>query len=1102
MKRYSRIELLLLFFLFTSSIVLYSKNNKTDLSLRLGFYTPTSVQASVANLQKAFPTSFNAKDANKLIDELQNRKALLMKGIKLGDAQSINEAEELIAKLDALFQKNPLFKDKKFVAIRRLLGEKARRAMSGTLGVGPSNFQNNSEIYNPKTNWTNEFVVLKRNDVSTEKTVLYTSFPGVIISDPEPHFDGVRLLFSSIGTDDHWQLFEMNTVTKKVKQVTPNTYKDFDSFDGCYTADGKIIFCSTATFLGLPCTYGGNKMCGLFLYDPKTRKSRQLTYDQDSNWGPVMLNNGKILYQRWEYADLPHSNSRRIFTMNPDGTGQQAYYGSNSYFPTAFFNARPIPNSSTAYVGIAGGHHSVARSGRMLVIDPMKGREEAEGVVCEIPYAGRTVEPIVRDRLPDGVWPQFLQPFPLDNNYFVVSMKPSPNSLWGLYLVDTYNNMTLIVEEEGAAYIDPVMLEKRPTPQNIPSVVNPESKTATVFLQDVYMGDGLKGIPRGAVKKLRIGSYFFSHLAQGGLVGTIGMDGPWDIKRILGTVDVESDGSAMFTIPANTPVFVQPLDKEGKALQLMRSWFTGMPGETVSCVGCHESKNTIPMPKASIASRKKPQMVREWYGKPRGFSYRHEVQPVLDANCVRCHSEELPNKPYLKGDKMITDWSSQISGRADSKIGGQFSKSYANLQRYVRNPGIESDMRMLTPMEFHADQTELMQMLMKGHHGVVLDTMAIQKLSCWIDFNVPYHGRRKDIPEYEASKNAIDLRERYREMFAAPKEDEEYLPEIAANTKSIILIETKTDKGLDKMDGWPFNKGKADDMQLALGNLRRSISLGNGVTLQLIKIPAGTFIMGSQRNSDEMPQAKVSIDKAYWIGQFEITNAQYRMFDPTHDSRREDMHGYQFGQNCYPSNQPENPVVRISWKQAMDFCKWLSEKTDLHFSLPTEAQWEWACRAGSDNDFWFGNLGTDFSRYANLGDIRLRDFAMNTSEKFYESIRLIDNPSKYDDWVPRDNTFNDGGFLAEQGGRYIQNPWDLYDMHGNVWEWTLSAYKPYPYKEEDGRNSTQLINTKRVARGGSWYDRPFRATSSFRMPFHDYQKVFNVGFRIVMTEED
>ena len=276
--------------------------------------------------------------------------------------------------------------------------------------------------------------------------------------------------------------------------------------------------------------------------------------------------------------------------------------------------------------------------------------------------------------------------------------------------MDRFDNRTLIAEQEETAYLEPVLLEARKQPMVIPNRIDLSKKTATVFLQDIYHGDGLKGIPKGTVKKLRIGSYDFSPLRQGGLLGTIGMDGPWDVKRILGEVDVEEDGSAMFTIPANTAIFIQPLDEEGKALQLMRSWLTGMPGETVSCIGCHEDKNTIPIPKMTIAPKKEPQQIRKWYGEERGFSYQHEVQPVLDKYCICCHNQEnRPDKPYLKGDKWITDWTSRISGRAGEDYGGHFTLSYANLHRYVRRPGIESDMHMLVPMDVHADQTEYLQ---------------------------------------------------------------------------------------------------------------------------------------------------------------------------------------------------------------------------------------------------------------------------------------------------------------------------------------------------------------------------------------------------------
>jgi formylglycine-generating enzyme required for sulfatase activity len=1077
-----------------------AQNRKSDLINRLGFYTSKQCSLSVEQLKKEFPATYlPPAEWETTLGGLDVKSALIIKRLNSGDKLAVKEGEELIRLVDAIFLENPLIKGKKIGAVRRELAGKGRNATGGTLGVGPSNFQNNSEL--PKHGWSNQLVEIIPEKGEKKQRVLYTPAADVLITDPEPHFDGKRILFSSIGTNDRWHLFELDLATDSSRQVTPDSYKDFDSFDGCYTPDGRYIFCSTGTFLGLPCTDGGNKMSGLFIFDPRSGKTRQLTFDQDSNWGPCVMNNGQILYQRWEYADLPHSNSRLIFTMNPDGTTQRAYYGSNSYFPAAFFNSRPIPNHKSAFIGTASGHHSIARAGRLLIIDPAVGEKEAEGVLAEVPHYGIKVEPTPRDRMPDGIFPQFLQPYPLSDKYFLVSMRATEKSLWGLYLVDVFNNMTLIAEEEDCAFVEPILIEKQKTPPIIPDHVIPGSKTANVFIQDVYMGDGLKGIPRGTVKKLRIGTYSFSPLGQGGLLGTFGADGPWDVKRIMGTVDVEEDGSAMFTVPANTPIFVQPLDDEGMALQLMRSWFTGMPGETVSCIGCHESRKSIPIPKASLASRKKPQEIREWYGKERGFSYRHEIQPVLDKYCVSCHNGSKPNRPYLKGDKVLTDWKCGISGSVSVKNGGgYFTESYSNLHRYVRRPGIESDIHMLTPMDFHADQTELIQLLRKGHYNVAPDKEAMEKLACWIDYNAPFHGRRSDIPGYERTKTAMELRRNYLEMFGAPATNLEYLPELPTEIKPVHPQKKVPEKGETSAKGWPV--ADPNNSQLALGYFQMKLPVIDGITLELVKVPAGQFIMGSENNPDEMPQTRVEIEKSFWIGRFEITNKQFLAFDPLHDSRDEDRHGYQFGRRGYDLNQPDQPAVRISWQQAMEYCKWLSQKTGKTISLPTEAQWEWACRAGSSNDYSFGKMGSDYSKYANLGDITLKEYAACTAYKNYESVRILDHAFKYDDWVPRDTLFDDRSFVSERVGRFRYSPWELADMHGNVWEWTRSKYQPYPYHAADGRNETANKDvSNRVVRGGSWYDRPFRATSSYRLPYRDYQKVFNVGFRVVMTED-
>ncbi len=1076
-----------------------SESVYNDMIFRLTTFDPDMYRLALNDLQDTHPSRFKTEEQTLIaLQRLKENGGDLVKRMREGDEAAYRESLLLMQHLDHQLLQNPLLDGKSIIAIQRDLGKNSRIARGGGIGLPRANFENNAQITNPSTAWNNRFIRIHFQNGSRYKSTLYSPPEGMIIANPDIHFDGRRMLFASIGTNERWHVFELDLATKKVRQVTPEDYKDFDSFEPIYTPDGKIIFASTATFLGLPCTDGNRRMSGILHYDPETGVTRQLTFDQDSNWDPVVMNDGRILYQRWEYADLAHSNSRLLFTMNPDGTNQQAYYGSNSYFPTSFFNARPIPGHATAVVGIATGHHGISRSGRMLVIDPAIGRKEAEGVVAEIPYYGKKVEPIVRDRLVEGVWPQFLQPYPLSETYFVVSMKPTSQSLWGLYLVDIFGNMTLIIESETAAFIEPVLAEALPHPPVIPNRVNPDSRTATIFVQDVYEGGGLKGIPRGEVKNLRIISYGFSPYGQGGLLGTIGMDGPWDIKRVLGTVNVEPDGSAMFEVPANTPIALQPLDSEGKALQLMRSWFTAMPGETLSCIGCHEDKNRAPLPGIRKASQKKPQTINQWYGKERGFSFAHEVQPILDRACVSCHNEKRPELIYLKGDKRINNWSSRIGGSANPSYGGDFSVSYGNLHRFVRRPGIESDLDMLVPMDVHADQTELMQILLKGHYNVKLTTEEWEKLAAWIDMNAPYHGRRSSINTYHRTKQSRMVRAQYAEMFNVVEPDLETLPPIPTGIIPQHPEAIKIDKGVESISGWPVQRKDIENRQVALGVYQIAIPLVGGVSLEMIKVPGGSFIMGSTNHPDEMPKTEQHVEP-FWIGRFEITNKLYALFDPDHDSRDEHRHGYQFGRKGYPLNHPDQPVVRISWQQAMAFCQWLSEKTGRNFTLPTEAQWEWAARAGMDTPYPFGDFGADYSLHANFGDITLAEFAACTSAKNYESVEIIDNPNVYNAWIPRDTIFRDGGFVSEPVGRYRPNFFDLHDMHGNVWEWTRSSYLPYPYCDNDGRNDLNG-NMKKVARGGSWYDRPYRGTSSYRLPYRNYQKVYNVGFRVVIEE--
>jgi len=299
---------------------------------------------------------------------------------------------------------------------------------------------------------------------------------------------------------------------------------------------------------------------------------------------------------------------------------------------------------------------------------------------------------------------------------------------------------------------------------------------------------------------------------------------------------------------------------------------------------------------------------------------------------------------------------------------------------------------------------------------------------------------------------------------------------------------------------WPFDRDTAKRRQTATGETQWSVDLGEAVTLELVRIPAGEFVMGDANHpafADEKPCSVVNVAQTFWIGKCEVSNEQYLCYDSGHDSRVESKHAYQFGVHGFPLNHPKQPVVRVSWQEAMGFCNWLSERTGRRFSLPTEAQWEYACRAGSDREFSFGDLNTDFSLYANMADRKLREFA---DDPYQVYVPLV-NATNYDDWILRDNRFDDGVLVSGEIGRYESNGWGIHDMHGNVCEWTRTSYVSYPYREDDGRNDLSGVKDK-VVRGGSWYDRPVRARSAFRLAYRPYQKVFNVGFRVICQDND
>ena len=618
-----------------------------------------ALRRAIRHLTETFPAEYT--NGTSYLKKLDSVPPGLSERLARYDESAMAPAREVAAFATQALLENPLLDFDRLLLVRR---------KANNLGL-PANWQSNSMLR--KNGYGNDLAVLSPARPGGAITTLYRPTDDGFIGDVDLHFDGDRVLFSKSDPKGPWQVYEFGLDGKAPpRRMTPEAEPFINNYDACYMPDGDILYTSTAAMVAVPCVYGSTPVAHLFRLDRETGQTRQVTFDQEHAWCPTVLNNGRILYLRWEYADLPHSNSRILFHCNPDGTSQMEYYGSNSYWPNGVFYARPIPGSPSEVVGIVTGHHGVRRMGELVVLDPARGRREATGVVQRIPGYGQPVEAVCADRLVDKSWPRFLHPFPLgredgrgSGTYFLVSAQPSPKHKWGIYLVDTFDNMTLLAEQPGMALLEPIPLRRTTPPPVIPERIDLERKDGLVYLTDIYRGGGLAGIPRGEVKSLRLFTYTYGYRGFGGLYGSIGMDGPWDCRRILGTVPVEDDGSAFFRVPANVPVAVQPLDREGKALQLMRSWFTAMPGETISCVGCHEAQNNTPPAKLTLAARKAPTDLSDWRGKTRNFAFVREVQPVLDRNCIRCHNgtTTFRSEPVfsLRNEPMESKWTSKMA---------------------------------------------------------------------------------------------------------------------------------------------------------------------------------------------------------------------------------------------------------------------------------------------------------------------------------------------------------------------------------------------------------------------------------------------------------
>ncbi|HIZ55360.1 MAG TPA: hypothetical protein H9671_04035 [Firmicutes bacterium] len=571
-------------------------------------------------------------------------------------------AEELGSLLD--------FSRQYIVAKQRQLGG-SHYAYTEGLSDEQGSPDGNETNYYPGSQLT--LLTLEEKDGKVQKTeeVLLESMAGVI-RDPDVSPDGTRVLFSwkKYGLQgDDFHLYEMDLRTREITQLTFGQGQA--DFEGKYLPNGKIIFSSSRIIQTVDCFM--TPVSNMYICNADGSNPYRVGYDQVHTTYPTVTSDGRVIYTRWDYNDRTQMYIQGVFQMQPDGTNQTEVFGNDSCFPTTLLHTREIPGEPSKYISIASGHHTL-QAGKLVILDTSVGRNDPDAVSFPFPDSQSNKLDHVDGYGQSG--PLYKYPVAINDHEFLVSysrtgwdaasQRDTPFSICYMNaqtgVIEPLSEATEVLDAVvGASQIVPV---KTRTLTERPSSVNQAVDTGVFYLGNVYEGEGMEGVAPGEAKYLRVVALEFRNSAiganQGRGTGTSDPYTPvstgnasWDVKQVLGIIPLEADGSALFEVPANTPVYFQVLNADGEMIQSMRSWSTLMPNETFSCVGCHEDKNTVPPVQSGVtdAMKKGVQKLQPdlWMdadaenydpAQAEGFSYLKEVQPILDQSCIECHNDQ------------------------------------------------------------------------------------------------------------------------------------------------------------------------------------------------------------------------------------------------------------------------------------------------------------------------------------------------------------------------------------------------------------------------------------------------------------------------------
>ena len=543
-------------------------------------------------------------------------------------------------------------------------------------------------------------------DVASGKVVALLDDPKGAVRDPQVYYDAKKILFSyRKGGTHYYNLYEIDIDGKNLRRITKGAWDDVEP---TYLPDGGIVFASARCKRYIGCWMAQTAI--LFRCDGDGKNMRMLSSGSFTENTPSVLPDGRVLYTRWEYVNRDPVVFHHLWTMNPDGTNQAAFFG-NMHPGGVFIDARAIPGTDRV----------------VFINSPNHGRNEHRGFVATVTDKNGPDDKSSMRNVSKRA--DFRDPCAVAKDAFLAARGNQivlMNALGGIEVVHT----------SAAMVHEPRPVVVRAKPRQVPSRVDLSKTTGTMMMSDVYIGRNMGGIKRGAIRTLLV----LEDLPKpanfhGGGSQPLGHGVTSTLKRVLGTVPVESDGSAHFEVPAMRSIYLAALDENGLSIKQMRSFITLQPGEKLSCVGCHEQRTKAPdvaaMGKLKAMGRA-ANVIKPFTGIPQIPDFPRDIQPILDRHCIKCH-----NAKDRKGNVILT-----------GDRGAVFSHSYYELffQWQIKdtagNPANGSGRQKGNdkPYTTYSSASALMKKIDTHHNKVKLTDLERTTVRLWIDSSAQYPG--------------------------------------------------------------------------------------------------------------------------------------------------------------------------------------------------------------------------------------------------------------------------------------------------------------------------------------------------------------------------